>query len=94
MDRLLGFLNDFTKEVLEDVAGVELPDGFEITVSADSDVVLAHPSGHWIGLRRRGRSYEAWRGSIYRFPVRFPSLEDAVRYYCRRRTQRTVPDPD
>lgn len=80
-------LNDFTKAVLAEAAEVAatLPEGYEMSVSAHSDAVLAHlGSGQWIGFEMRGikpekRRWKPWRGSLFvdDWTV-YPSLAEAV----------------
>lgn len=80
-------LNEFTKAVLAEAAEVAatLPEGYEMSVSAHSDAVLAHvDSGQWIGFEMRGikpekRRWKPWRGSLFvdDWTV-YPSLAEAV----------------
>jgi hypothetical protein len=83
----VALLNDFTKAVLAEAAEVAatLPEGYEMSVSAHSDAVLAHvDSGQWIGFEMRGikpekRRWKPWRGSLFvdDWSV-YPSLAEAV----------------
>lgn len=86
-------INAYTKAVIGEAieAGHALSDGFQLTVSADSDVVLDKVKNrHWIGFKMRGiyqgrRQWEAWRGSLYT-PEEcrsrtWPTLLDAVYHF-------------
>jgi hypothetical protein len=85
-------INAYTKAVIGEAieAGHALTDGFQLTVSADSDVVLDKiKNRHWVGFKMRGihtgrRQWEAWRGSLWTAEEcrgrTWPSLLDAV--YC------------
>jgi hypothetical protein len=80
--------------VLDEVSDVLLPPvpdtgagpvEHRLVVSADFDVVLDRPDGHWMGVRREvypsGAPYwRAWRGSLWRRDLDFTTLQDAVDY--------------
>lgn len=68
----LDLLNKYTQEVLAEATEVALtlPEGWNISVSAGSDVVLEYElAGQWIGLYMKGidrvlRTWRPWRGSL------------------------------
>lgn len=71
-DPRLEVLNPYTLEVLEETveAAKDLPEGWELHVSAVSDVVLRHiQSGSWIGLHMKGLKKEKRKWSYYRGSV-------------------------
>lgn len=84
---LLFPLNRYTTEVLEAVADVKAPDGWQINVAADSDVVLTHVDGlsEWAAVSKRGggpktrwiwsRGSLGWEGHQDRI---WPTLADAI----------------
>lgn len=86
-------LNAYTKAVIAEAveAGHALTDGFELSVSADSDVVLKKiKNRHWVGFQMKGlrpgkRQWQAWRGSLWTAQdcanPTWPSLLDAVYHY-------------
>jgi hypothetical protein len=86
-------LSDFTRQVLAEARAVQptLPDGWDVTVSATSDVILAHRgAGQWVGIRMAGigehHRWEAWRGSrSIGVPDRnsWPTLAAAVAEFAR-----------
>lgn len=86
-------INAYTKAVIGEAieAGHALTEDFQLSVSADSDVVLNKVKNmHWIGFKMRGihtgkRQWEAWRGSLYTSQEcagrTWPTLLDAVYYF-------------
>lgn len=77
----------YTREVLEEATAVaeDLPEGWELNVSAASDIVLNHKSGFWVGIEMRGlkvedRTWRPWRGSVAVAPETRGTLKEAVQY--------------
>lgn len=97
--RALPLLNRYTAEVLERASAVEVPEGWALSVAANSDLVLAHPaSGDWVGLRlvgggsaERRPSWLSARGSMHESRLAFDdNLTRVISYFVTQHARRGI----